>query len=99
VPNCYHATSSCAHETGKDVAQCVRDIGGPGQLRKLATDGRKVHSFVYYETKELAARYLEAITECLEAKDHEVYEAAVLEDFEELGLDVEGYPPDSDASA
>ncbi len=94
MPDCYHATTSSPHETGNDVAECVRDIGGPGRLRKLATDGTKVYSFVYYETKELADEYLRAITDCLEAKNHEVYEAAVLEDFEELGFDVEGYAPD-----
>lgn len=99
MPNCYHVASSSPHETGKDVAQCVKDVGGPGQLEKLLTDGSKVHSLVYYETRELAEEYLDRITRCLEEKGHKVHEAEVLESFEELRFDVEDYPPRSAASA
>jgi hypothetical protein len=77
----------------------VKDVDGPGRLEKLLTDGRKVYSLVYYETRELAEEYLDPITRCLEEKDHEVHEAEVLESFEELGFDVEDYPPGSAASA
>jgi hypothetical protein len=102
VPNCYHVSSSSPQETAANVRECVRQVGGPGRPPKLATNGTKVYSLVYYRTKELAAEYLDAITSCLQDKGHVVHEAEVLEDiqgFEEFGFDVEDYPPESPTSA
>jgi hypothetical protein len=84
VPNCYYVTSSSPQETAKDVAECVRDVGGPGELRKVATDGRNVYSLVYYGERDDADRYLNPITRCLRAKGHEVHRAEVLEDVEDF---------------
>jgi len=81
MPNCYHVTRSSPQETARDVRECVDQVGGPGQLRRLATDaGGSVHSLVYYAERDDADRYLQAITRCLREKGHVVHRAEVLED-------------------
>ena len=85
MPNCYHVTTSTPEKAGRSLKECVRDVGA-GTVEKLKTDGRKTYSWVFYETLEEAYRYLGPITECLRAKGHEVHDARVLVDFEEIGL-------------
>jgi hypothetical protein len=86
VPNCYHVTTSTPEKAGKSIKECVRDVGGPGKLVKLQTDGRKTYSEVEYETLELAYQYLGPLTDCMRSKGHEVHDARVLANFEEIGL-------------
>jgi hypothetical protein len=59
----------------------LRETGGSGQLRLLATDGDQVYVLVAYEKTEIASGYLERITACLGDKGHEIHEAVVLEDL------------------
>jgi hypothetical protein len=101
VPDCYFIVASEPEETGKDISACVKEKGGPGWVHKLSLelDTEKVHTRVHYDTSELAREYLKPIKECLERKGHTVERAVVIEDFEELGIAVPGYPPQSDASA
>jgi hypothetical protein len=80
VPNCYHISSSPPEQTAQDVRACVEEVGGPGQLRRVGTDGRKVYSLVYYADRDDADRYLHKITRCIRQKGHEVHHAEVLED-------------------
>jgi hypothetical protein len=80
VPNCYHVSSSSPQSAAADVKACVEEVGGDGQLKKLATDGRKVYSLVFYRERDEADRHLHAITRCIRAKGHEVHKAEVLED-------------------
>lgn len=80
MPNCYHVSSSSPQETARDVRDCVAEVGGPGQLRRIGTDGRKVYSLVYYAERDDADRHLHKITRCIRQKGHEVEKAEVLED-------------------
>ena len=86
MPNCYHVTTSTPEKAGKSLKECVRDVGGPGKVESLQTDGRKTYSWVRYESLELAYQYLGPLTDCMRSKGHEVHEAKVLADFEEIGL-------------
>jgi hypothetical protein len=95
VPDCYHIVSSEPEPTGNDISDAVKEVGGPGKLHKLSTNRArdKVHSRIHYETMDLASEHLEQLTAYLERKGHTVHHADVIEDFEELGLTVPGYPP------
>lgn len=86
MPNCYHITTSTPEKAGKSVKECVREVGGPGKVDKLQTDGKKTYSWVRYDTLAQAYQYLGPLTDCLRAKGHEVHKAKVLADFEEIGL-------------
>lgn len=99
MPDCYHVISSSPEEAGKDIKECVDKVGGPGKLKKLKTDGKRTYSFVQYEDREVAYKYLGPLTDCIAGKGHEIHDARVLEDFEELGLTVPGYPPEGSAAA
>jgi hypothetical protein len=101
MPDCYFIVSSKPEQTGKDISECVKTIGGPGRLHKLSLelDKEKVHSRVHYETRELAGQYLDPLKKCIEEKGHTVEYAEVVDDFEVLGLEVPGYPPEPDPGA
>lgn len=99
MPDCYHVVASDPAETGKDISDAVAAVGGPGRLDKLSLnrDKDRVHSRVHYETMELASEYFDVLTSELERRGHTIHYADVIEDFEELGLSFEGYPPETGA--
>ena len=99
MPNCYYVSSSGPEQTASDLRDCVSEVGGPGRIRKLQTDGKKVYALVYYREIVDAVKYLEPVKRCMEEKGHAVHDYRVIFDFEEVGLAVEGYEPDSDAAA
>ena len=88
MPNCYHVIRSAPAATIDDVKDCVRDVGAPGVLKRVAWDGARVHTWVHYESRDDADRCLHPITRCLRDKGHTVYRADVLENIEgHAGLD------------
>lgn len=99
MPDCYFRVSSDPQEIGQHIRQCVDEVGGPGRLRRLAWDGTAVHAWIWYRTEEEVRRYRPELKRCIEGKGHTVHEDAMLTDFEELGLTVEGYPPEPGTTA
>ena len=78
---------------GTAVVACVGEIGG--HLEKLVTNGKKVHSFVRYQTWDEAVISLSEITACLETKGYVVEHSEVVGDLvKDLNLEVPGYNPD-----
>jgi hypothetical protein len=106
VPDCYHVVNpGKPDEIAQDILEAVRQVGGPGTVRKFKKRKSQdiVHAWTRYADAATARTYLPRITDWLERRQHEVSESAVVGPDHELDLEdvydfaVEGYEPEPES--